>query len=158
MARHAGQRDAMVTRIVHRVMYEGTDTPVRIAMAVGAITLRAHVSSDDASGDHTVMAGGAVTNQLRVIQLRWLPGQCAMAGAAVLTGGHVIERLANAMHRVMTALASRGDASMIKMCRQPGVGGVAGLATRAADQTILGSTLSVQDIFDFLACWFGGCP
>jgi len=129
VARRAAQRRAMLPRIGHGGVCEADRAPVRIRVARGAITLRAHVRAGFADRARVVVAARAPGRERRMVDLHREPGERAMAGVALLRRRDVIARPADRVHTVVTARAAmRRNGGVIEARRRPGVGRMAAVA------------------------------
>src|SRR6185437_16656320 len=84
MAARALERGAMLAGISSAHVPEVQRFPVRIAVAAGAIDMRAHVVRRDADRSDVVVAVGAACRERAVIELRGTPRERAVTGVALL--------------------------------------------------------------------------
>ena len=99
----AGQRAAVLSRVLGRGVPVADRVPIRVGMAGLAFAGRGHVARRFADCARVVVAVGTPGHQRRVINFCGSPGQSAVAGVALFRGGNVIARQPRGMHSVMAA-------------------------------------------------------
>jgi len=121
------------TRAEDLIVIDGDNgRPYIRTVAVLADVSRERVQRALASRIRTVMAVGAVANNIRMVEVRGRPRNCRMAVIAVVSARNVCRMFTCGDHAVVARAAGPDDLCVIDVeCRQPGVRGMAVFANIA---------------------------